>query len=88
MPRKPAASSLPPFPSAPGSQPRTVRCPTCGGPSRYGPDNRWRPFCSERCKLQDLGAWASERFRVEVREPDGADADPIAGSGSTEPQVH
>jgi endogenous inhibitor of DNA gyrase (YacG/DUF329 family) len=48
---------------------RTVRCPACGGPSLYGPANRWRPFCSQRCKLQDLGAWASERFRVEVHEP-------------------
>jgi endogenous inhibitor of DNA gyrase (YacG/DUF329 family) len=48
----------------------------------YGPVNRWRPFCSERCKLHDLGAWASERFRVEVRESDGADADSITGSAN------
>jgi endogenous inhibitor of DNA gyrase (YacG/DUF329 family) len=24
----------------------------------------WRPFCSERCKLMDLGAWASERHAI------------------------
>ena len=57
----------------PAAQPRTVRCPACGGPSVYAPENRYRPFCSERCKLHDLGAWASESFRVEVQGHDGAD---------------
>lgn len=47
---------------------RTVRCPTCGGPSLYAPENRWRPFCSKRCKTNDLGDWASERFRVPSEE--------------------
>jgi len=32
------------------------------------PLNTWRPFCSERCKLIDLGAWATERYRVPVTE--------------------
>ena len=54
-------------------KPRTVRCPACGGPSLYAPENRFRPFCSERCKTHDLGAWASESFRMEVQEDDGAD---------------
>ena len=45
---------------------RTVRCPQCGGESRYAPDNPWRPFCSERCRNVDLGAWASESYRVEA----------------------
>jgi endogenous inhibitor of DNA gyrase (YacG/DUF329 family) len=88
MPRKTAAS-LTPQPLTDAEAPaRTVRCPACGGPSLYSPANRWRPFCSQRCKLQDLGAWASERFRVEVREPDGAEADPAAGNGSSGPPVH
>lgn len=26
--------------------------------------NAWRPFCSERCKLIDLGQWASESYRI------------------------
>ena len=34
----------------------------------WTPANAWRPFCSERCKLIDLGAWASERYRVPVVE--------------------
>jgi len=29
-------------------------------------ENRWRPFCSERCKLIDLGQWATEKYRVPV----------------------
>lgn len=58
---------------SPTASARTVRCPACGGPSRYAPDNRFRPFCGERCKTHDLGAWASESFRVEVQETDGAE---------------
>lgn len=34
----------------------------------WTPDSVWRPFCSERCKLIDLGAWATERYRVPVAE--------------------
>lgn len=48
---------------------RVVRCPACGGDSLYGPDNRYRPFCSERCKNMDLGAWASESFRLPGESP-------------------
>jgi len=43
---------------------RLVRCPTCGGESVYAVSNPARPFCSERCKNMDFGAWASENFRV------------------------
>lgn len=60
-------------PASPGGKARTVRCPACGGPSLFAPQNPYRPFCSERCKLHDLGAWANESFRVEVQENDGAD---------------
>lgn len=50
-------------------QPKIVVCPTCSGPSVYAPDNRFRPFCSERCKNVDLGAWASESFRMPADAP-------------------
>jgi len=33
-------------------------------------ENTYRPFCSERCKLIDLGDWAMEKFRVPVEEQD------------------
>ena len=50
-------------------KPRIVRCPQCAGDSVYGPENPYRPFCSERCKNFDLGAWASESFRVPDETP-------------------
>ena len=41
-----------------------VDCPICGRKTEFSPANRWRPFCSERCKLIDLGAWASESHAI------------------------
>jgi endogenous inhibitor of DNA gyrase (YacG/DUF329 family) len=56
---------------------RTVPCPRCGTPARFSADNKWRPFCSERCRMIDLGLWASEKYRVPVQEdkqaPDAPD---------------
>jgi len=43
------------------------------GDSVYGPSNPWRPFCCERCRQIDLGAWASESFRVEATPPSDPD---------------
>ena len=39
----------------------------------YSPANPWRPFCSERCRLVDLGAWASESYRIPAK-PDEEEA--------------
>lgn len=50
---------------------RIVVCPSCGGDSVYSPANAYRPFCSERCKQVDLGAWASEDFRMPAETPPG-----------------
>jgi endogenous inhibitor of DNA gyrase (YacG/DUF329 family) len=52
------------------SAPKLVSCPQCGAATPYRSDNAFRPFCSERCKLVDLGAWANEDYRVEVKAPD------------------
>lgn len=42
---------------------QTVLCPQCRKPTVWeGNDNR--PFCSDRCRLIDLGAWASEDYRI------------------------
>jgi hypothetical protein len=41
-----------------------VRCPACGQPALYAPENPFRPFCSARCQGQDFGAWANEAYRV------------------------
>ena len=47
---------------------RMVNCPQCGRTVAWDPANPYRPFCSERCKMIDLGAWASESYRVPVTE--------------------
>ena len=44
--------------------PTAVDCPTCGRRVEWTPASKFRPFCSERCKMVDLGAWASERYAV------------------------
>jgi uncharacterized protein len=48
---------------------RRVTCPRCKGPALYAASNPWRPFCSERCSSIDLGAWASEAYRVGASDP-------------------
>jgi uncharacterized protein len=58
-------------------KPRIVACPTCRGDSVYSAENRFRPFCSERCKNVDFGAWATESYRLEATRPTSSD-DPDA----------
>jgi len=41
-----------------------MRCPICKNPADLTPANRFRPFCSERCQMVDLGTWAGEGYRV------------------------
>ena len=60
---------------------KTVPCPRCGGPSAFSAENKSRPFCSERCKLIDLGDWASERFRVPVEEEKKEPGEDAQGPG-------
>ncbi|MBM3393106.1 MAG: DNA gyrase inhibitor YacG [Betaproteobacteria bacterium] len=50
--------------AGPAEADRHVACPGCGHPSLYSPANRFRPFCSERCRLIDLGQWATESYRI------------------------
>ena len=58
---------------------RLVKCPTCGKMSEWTEENPWRPFCSERCKLIDLGEWASEGHRIP-----GAPHRPLEGEDDDE----
>lgn len=46
-------------------KPFTVKCPTCGKEVVWSTDNPYRPFCSERCRMIDLGEWASGGYRIE-----------------------
>jgi endogenous inhibitor of DNA gyrase (YacG/DUF329 family) len=43
---------------------KTVPCPRCGNPVEWTPASKFRPFCSERCKTHDLGAWANDEYRI------------------------
>jgi uncharacterized protein len=45
-----------------------VPCPRCGELVVWSTGNKFRPFCSDRCKTVDLGAWASEAYRVPAEE--------------------
>jgi endogenous inhibitor of DNA gyrase (YacG/DUF329 family) len=51
---------------------RLVSCPQCGRVTPWTLANSHRPFCSERCKLIDLGQWATESYRIPTTdsEPD------------------
>lgn len=45
-----------------------VKCPQCGKPVIWETASKWKPFCSERCKLIDLGDWAAENHRIPGNE--------------------
>jgi endogenous inhibitor of DNA gyrase (YacG/DUF329 family) len=60
------------------SKPPVIICPTCGKEHVWDTGNRFRPFCSERCKMIDLGKWANEEYRVAQRERDSGDHGPQA----------
>lgn len=63
----------------------TVACPTCGKPVAWTPDSTWRPFCSRRCRLIDLGDWLDESHRIS--DPTDAPGDDPPDSES-EPTAH
>ncbi|MEN8175340.1 MAG: DNA gyrase inhibitor YacG [Pseudomonadota bacterium] len=44
----------------------SVPCPICRKPVARSADAPYRPFCSERCRLIDLGDWISENHRIET----------------------
>ena len=69
-----------PRPGRIGGGAREVACPACGKPAVYAESNPSRPFCSPRCRLTDLGGWASEAYRSPSQpgqgEGSGGDEDP------------
>jgi len=60
--------------------PRIVTCPTCQQRVKWTSSNPFRPFCSERCRLIDLGAWADGQHTI----PDDGDEDDLM-SGELDP---
>ena len=51
-----------------------VKCPRCGKMVAYE-GNEFRPFCSERCKLLDFGAWADEQYNLPAETSELTDED-------------
>ena len=61
--------------------PKTVACPNCGNPVPWTPESEWRPFCSERCRLIDLGEWLEERHRISEPSEDDSPREHDEGHG-------
>lgn len=49
-----------------------IRCPICREMTTWE-ENPNRPFCSEKCRLRDLGAWATEAYRVPAKKEEEED---------------
>ena len=47
---------------------KAIKCPECGKTTEYSPENEYRPFCSKRCKLIDLGEWIEGRYKINSEE--------------------
>jgi len=56
------------------------RCPRCGKATEWK-GNLYRPFCSERCKLIDLGKWIDEEYRIASENPLPNEKEPPEGRG-------
>lgn len=59
-----------------------VRCPSCSASVVWSAASPFRPFCSERCKNVDLGAWASERYAISGEPETGQEGADVDGDGS------
>lgn len=46
------------------TKPLVVQCPTCKMEVVWSSENSYKPFCSQRCKLIDLGDWATEAHKI------------------------
>ncbi|HAZ60266.1 MAG TPA: DNA gyrase inhibitor YacG [Gammaproteobacteria bacterium] len=65
---------------APTGSPRSARCPRCQRPTSLAPDNPWRPFCGERCRLLDCGDWLSGTNALPAEEvPPAAEGELLDG---------
>ena len=58
---------------APMKTSRDVNCPTCGTAVPWTPESRFRPFCSNRCRKIDLGAWANDEYKIPAVAPGDLD---------------
>jgi len=58
-----------------------VKCPTCRRDVEWSPASQYRPFCSDRCRLIDLGAWLTEQHKI---PDDELGEDPMASDAPEE----
>jgi len=58
-----------------------VKCPTCRRDVEWSPASQYRPFCSDRCRLIDLGAWLTEQHKI---PDDGPGEEPMASDAPEE----
>lgn len=65
-----------------------IPCPNCGKPAAIGKDNPWRPFCSQRCKLIDLGEWLAEEHRIPDESAPGDAGEPWDKNEDPPPSQH
>lgn len=58
------------------SEQAVVECPHCGKPVPWTEESKWKPFCSDRCRLIDLGDWLAEKHAIATEEaPDQSDSE-------------
>jgi endogenous inhibitor of DNA gyrase (YacG/DUF329 family) len=65
---------------------RVVRCPTCRKSARYDATNIYRPFCSARCKNEDIIGWAEESFRIAEESTDEEGGESAAPAPKDDPE--
>ncbi len=66
---------------------RAAACPTCGRPASLATDNRARPFCSDRCRLIDLGQWFNGGHAIPGEPAESAEDNPGSDEDGT-PRLH
>jgi endogenous inhibitor of DNA gyrase (YacG/DUF329 family) len=62
-----------------------VACPTCKREIEWSSENAFRPFCSERCRMVDLGAWFTGERAIPDDAPSTLDGEPSEESGQRTP---
>lgn len=55
-----------------------ISCPLCDKECFYGTSNPFRPFCSERCQIQDRAHWVSGDYRIACSNSEGIDEDAVS----------
>lgn len=66
---------------------KQIKCPQCGRLSFYNPENPYRPFCSDRCKLIDLGQWASGAYSIPAENNTPSADDALDGSDDPDSEL-